>query len=113
MSFLAACASISPTTKERVAQSEMSVQQAQSTIGSSEAGALELQRAREQLAAARRAMDDEKEVEALRHANEAKLTAELAVAKAQSTAARKAADEMLASIEMLRNEAGRTQPLAR
>jgi len=112
--LLSACGGISPTTKERVAQIEMSVQQAQSTIGSSESGAVELQRAREQLGAARRAMDAGKEGEALRNATEAQLSAELAVAKSQSAAARKAAEDTLASVETLRKEAARPdQPVSR
>jgi hypothetical protein len=114
LSLLVACGGISQTTKERVAQVETAVQQAQSAIGSSESGAVELQRAREHLGAARRAIDDGKEGQAMRHATEAQLGAELAIAKAQSAAARKAAEDMLASIETLRKEANRDdQPVAR
>lgn len=112
LSVLAGCGGITPATKERVAQTQMAVQQAQTTIGTSESGALELQRAREQLEAAQRALKDKKEGQALRYANEAQLSAELAVAKSQSASARKAAEDMLASIETLRNEAER-QPLNR
>jgi acetylglutamate kinase len=108
--LLTACGGISPSTKERVAQTEMAVQQAQTTLGTSENGAIELQRAREALATAKRAMENGKEGEALRGANEAQLSAELAVAKSQSATARKAAEDMLASIETLRKEATRGQP---
>ena len=107
LGLLAACGGISPATKERMARSETAVQQAQTTLGNSESGALELQRAREHLDAARKALDDNQEGQALRHANEAQLQAELAVAKSQSATARKAAADMQASIETLRNEAVR------
>jgi hypothetical protein len=96
-----------------VAQIETSVQQAQTTIGTSESGAVELQRAREHLAAAQRAVQSEKEGEALRHANEAQLSAELAIAKSQSAAARKAAEDTMASVETLRKEAARDEPAPR
>ena len=113
IALLAACAGVSPSTKERIAQTETAIKQAQGTIGTSESGAVELQRARERLAAAQQALDKRKEGVALREANEAQLQAELAVAKAQSATARKAAEDMLASIEALRNEAVRTEPLTR
>lgn len=114
LSLLAACGGIAPTTKERVAQVETAVTQAQTTIGSSESGAVELQKAREHLAAARQAIDGGKEGQALRHATEAQVNAELAIAKSQSATARKSAEDTLASIETLRKEAARgEQPVAR
>jgi hypothetical protein len=113
LGLLTACGGISQSTKESLAKTETAVQQAQSTIGTSESGAIELQHAREHLDAARRAADKGQEGEALRHANEAKLQAELSVAKSQSATARKAAADMLASIEALRKEAVRDQPAAR
>jgi hypothetical protein len=107
--MLAACAGVTPGTKERIAQTETAIKQAQGTIGTSESGAVELQRARERLEAAQRAVDKRKEGLALREANEAQLQAELAVAKAQSAKARKAAEDLVASIEALRNEAVRSE----
>jgi len=104
---LTACGGISASTRESMAKTDTAVQQAQKTLGNSESGALELQRAREHMEAARRAADKGQEGQALRHANEAQLQAELAVAKSQSAAARKAAADALASIESLRNEAVR------
>lgn len=96
-----------------MARSETSVQQAQQTIGNSEQGALELQHAKENLDAARKAIKDGNEQMADRHAQLAQLDAELAVSKSQSAAARKAADELLASIKTLRQEAERpTAPTA-
>ena len=105
--LLAGCGGISDLTTERVARSETSVQQAQQTVGNSEQGALELQRAKENLDGARKAMKDGKEPMADRYAQLAQLDAELAVSKSQSASARKAADELLASIKTLRQEAER------
>jgi chromosome segregation ATPase len=105
--LLAGCGGVSDLTKERVARSETSVQQAQQTVGNSEQGAVELQRAKENLEAARRAIKDGKEQVADRSAQMAQLDAELAVSKAQSADARKAADELLASIKQLRQESER------
>ncbi len=110
--LLAGCGGVSDLTRERVARSETSVQQAQQTVGNSEQGAVELQRAKESLDTARRAMKDGNEQQAERYAQLAQLDAELAVSKSQSASARKAADEVLASIKTLRQEAerGATQP---
>jgi Domain of unknown function (DUF4398) len=110
---LAGCGGVSEVTKERVARSETAVQQAQQTVGNSEAGAVELQQAKEVAAAARAQLDRENAKEAERLAQRAQLTAELAVAKSQSSQARRAADELLASIETLRQEAARGQTTTR
>jgi hypothetical protein len=107
LGIFAGCGGVSEVTKERVARSETVVQQAQSAVGNSEAGALELQRAKEQLDAARAELKRDNSKNAERYAAQAQLTAELAVAKSQSAQARKAADELLASIETLRQEASR------
>jgi hypothetical protein len=105
--LLAGCGGVSDLTRERVARSETSVQQAQQTIGNSEQGAVELQRAKENLDLARRALKDSNEQKAERYAQLAQLDAELAVSKSQSANARKAADELLASIKTLRQETQR------
>lgn len=108
MGLLAGCGSVSDVTRERVARSESVVQQSQQTIGNAEAGAIDMQRAKELLAAAQRELNEEKNGPAAeRYANQAQLTSELAVAKTQSASARKAADELMASIETLRQEASR------
>jgi hypothetical protein len=107
VSLLVGCGGVSELTKERVARSETAVQSATQTIGNAETGAVELQRAKENLAKAQAALKAEKEKEAERYAQYAQLSAELAVAKSQSGAARKAADEVLASVETLRREAAR------
>lgn len=106
------CGGVSEVTKERVARSETAVKQAQQNVGNAEQGALELQKARDHLDEARRALDDEKEQPALRHAQQAELFAELAVARTQSASARRAAEELQASIRTLRQEAERGSPTA-
>lgn len=106
-SLLAGCGGVSDLTRERVARSETSVQQAQQSIGTSESGAVELQRARDTLQRAQQALKEKNEKQAERLAQQAQLDAELAVAKSQSASARKAADELLASIQTLREEANR------
>src|ERR1044072_4752989 len=105
--LLTGCGGVSDLTKEHVARSETTVQQAQQTIGNSEKGAVELQRAKENLDGARKAMKDGNEQMTDRYAQLAQLDAELAVSKSQSASARKAADEVLASIKQLRQEAER------
>lgn len=113
LATLSACSNVSALTKERVAQSDASFRQAQQVVGRSEAGAIELQQAREKLDAAKTALANDRQQEAERSAAQAHLYAELAVAKSQSAAARKAADEVLASVETLRSEAERTSPTQR
>jgi hypothetical protein len=113
LGLLSACTGVSNLTKEHVAQSDTSVQQAQQTAGKSEHGAVELQQARERLDAAKSALAKGQEQEAERAAAQAHLYAELAVAKSQSADARKAADEVLASLNMLRQETERTTPTQR
>jgi len=110
---LAGCSSTSALTKERVAQSDTSVQQAQQAVGSSEAGAIELQQAKDKLSDAKTALAREQPKVAERSAAQAHLYAELAIAKSQSASARKAAEEVLASLETLRTETGRSSPAQR
>jgi hypothetical protein len=106
---LAGCGGVSDLTKERVTRSASVVEQSQQTVGNSEAGAVEMQRARELSEAAQNELRKDNADAAERFAAQAQLTAELAVAKAQSAQARKAADELMASIETLRQEAARSQ----
>jgi hypothetical protein len=105
--MLGAC-SVSKATKEAVARADTRLQQAQGALGNSEGGAVELQRARDHLQQAKEAVKDGDEEPAQRHAQQAELDVELAVAKAQNVPARKAADEMQASIQQLRQEAQRS-----
>jgi hypothetical protein len=113
LATLGACTNVSALTKERVAQSDASFQQAQQSVGRSEAGAIELEQARDKLNAAKAALANNRQQEAEHSAAQAHLYAELAMAKSQSAAARKAADEVLASLEMLRSETERTSPTQR
>jgi hypothetical protein len=110
VAVLAGCGGVSDLTRERVGRSETAVKQAQQTLGNSEAGALEMQSAKQHLEQAQAAVKDKKEKDAERHARLAELDAELAVAKSQSASSRRAADELLASIEALRKEATRAMP---
>ena len=105
--MLAGCSSVSEVTRERVARSESSLQQAQQAVGRSEAGAIELQRAKDNLEQAKAALGKKESEKAERYAQLAQLDAELAVSKSQSASARKAADEVMASIQQLRQEAAR------
>jgi flagellar motility protein MotE (MotC chaperone) len=106
--LLAGCGGVSDLTRERVGRSETSVQQAQQTIGNEEIGQVELQRAKGNLDQARRHLKDGDEKQADRYAQLAQLDAEVAVAKAQSSRDRKAAEEVRASIQTLQQEAERS-----
>lgn len=105
--LLTACGSANELTKQQVARSETAVTQAQAAVGTSEAGAIQLQQAKETLGQAQKALAKNDEKQAQRLAAVAELDAQLAVAKAQSAASRKAADELLASIQTLKREADR------
>lgn len=113
LATLGACSNVSALTKERVAQSDTSVQQAQQAVGRSEAGAIELQQAQDRLNAAKAALAKGRQQDAERSAAQAHLYAELAIAKSQSANARKAAEEVLASLDTLRQETERTSPTQR
>jgi hypothetical protein len=102
--------SVSALTKDHVSKSDVAVQQATQTLGNTEAGAIELQRAKDNLAQAKAAVAAKNDKAADRFASMAQLDAELAVAKSQTASTRKAADEVLASVETLRNEAARGTP---
>ena len=110
---LSACSSVSDLQKERVSKSDTSVEQAQQTIGRSEHGAVELQQARDKLNAAKSALAKGQGEAAERAAAQAHLYAELAVAKSQSADARKSANEVLTSLETLRQETERGTPAQR
>lgn len=113
LGMLTACGGVSELTRQQVARSETAVKQAETTIGTSEAGAIELQQAKESFAQAQHALEKKEEKQAQRFASQAELNAQLAVAKSQSASARKAADELLASIQTLRQEAERAGATSR
>jgi hypothetical protein len=110
---LSACSEVSTATKERVTETETWVQRTQQTLGSSEHGAVELQQAKEKLGSAKSAVEKGQEQQALRSATQAHLYAELAMAKSQSADARKAANDVQAGVDILRQETERTTPTQR
>jgi hypothetical protein len=107
LSVIAGCAAPSESVREEIARSETTVQQIQQSGVTQETGGLELEQAKDKTAQARRALDKGDEQTALRLAEQARLDAELARAKARSKTAQKSAEEVMSSIETLRQEAGR------
>ena len=105
--MLAGC-SVSQATKDAVARADTRFQQAQQALGSSEGSAMELQRAKDHLEQAKQAMKKNDDKPAQRLAQQAELDVELAVAKSQQATARKAAAELQASIQQLRQETERS-----
>jgi len=108
LATLTACGGVSELTRQQVARSETAVRQAETSVGNSEAGAIELQQARDTFAEAQRELTAKNETRAQRLAVQAELEAQLAVAKTQNAQARRAADELLASIQTLRQETERS-----
>jgi hypothetical protein len=108
-----ACSSVPDVSRERVARSETIVQQAEQTVGLSESGSVELQRAKARLEMAKKALSEQRAIEAERAGLQAELHADLAIAQTEGAAAREAAAEMRASIETLRKEAERNSPTLR
>ena len=109
---LGAC-SVSQATKDTVARADTRFQQAKQALGSSEGGAVELQRASDHLQQAKEAVKDGDEKPAQRHAQQAELDVEHALAKAQNASARKAAAELQAGLQQLRQEAQRSTTTTR
>jgi Domain of unknown function (DUF4398) len=102
---MAGCAGKPPLAN--LSQAELAVQEADTNTASQYAP-LELKTAREQLADAKRAMDDEEYDEARRLADQALANAQLAEAKAGAEKARQAAAELQKSIQTLRAEVQRS-----
>lgn len=100
------CSSMPPPRPE-IAQAERAVDQAVATEGATEHAPLEMQKAREKLELARAAMHDERYADARRFADEALVDAELARAKAEAAAMERNAEELMLTIERLRDEAQR------
>ena len=111
IALFAACGGVSKLTEQRVERSETVVRQARLSVGQSEEGAVELQRATERLASAKAALADKQEKQAERFAQQAELEAELSVARAETGHARRAADEVAAGTATLRQETERTETL--
>jgi hypothetical protein len=108
LATLTACGGVSELTRQQVARSETAVRQAETAVGNSEAGAIELQQARDTYAEAKKQLEAKNETRAQRLAVQAELQAQLATAKTQNAQARRAADELLASIQTLRQETERS-----
>lgn len=108
MSVIAGCATTNEGLREDIARTEASIQQVQESGMTREAGGLELEQAKDKVARARKAFENGDEETAMRMAQEARLDADLAQAKARSRSAQQAVQEVTASIESLRREAGRT-----
>ena len=104
-----ACGGVSKLTEQRVERSETVIRQARLAVGTSENGAVELQRATQHLAAAKSSLANKREKDAGRFAHQAELEAELAVARAETGHARRAADEVSEGTATLRQETERTE----
>lgn len=105
---LGACASSPDRPFQDLARAEASIEQADQT-GAREYGATELDAAREKLALARAAADNDENVAASRYAKEAAVDAELAMAVTRNRKAERALEELNRSIETLRQEIARNQ----
>jgi hypothetical protein len=89
-----------------LSKAELAVDQANQSEAS-EYASLELQMAREHLANAKQAMQQENYEQARRLAEKALVNAQLAETKAEAASARQAAEELRKSIESLRREVER------
>lgn len=103
--LLSACASI-PAPTEQMAVSKVALNNAVSA-GAGESAQLELRNAQEKLDRANAAMSAEEFERARRWAEQAEVDAKLAEAKARSTKAYKAVEEVQASLRALREEINR------
>lgn len=101
----AGCAS-TPIPNEKVAVAKASVQRAEQA-GAVELAPVEMQAARDKLARAEKAMADKDAQPATQLAEQANLDAQLAEATAQEHRSHKAATELDASLQTLRNESQR------
>jgi len=105
-SMLIGCASSPPMPVAEFARAQTLVQQAERNQAQRFA-AMELGSAKEKLYQAKTAMDKKKPKLAYQYASEAALDAELALARSSSAQAEKAAAELSASIDELREESQR------
>ena len=97
------CASV-PVPSGTISQAELTIEQAQQA-GAQEHAPLELYQAREKLAAAKAAVEQDKNERAARIAELALADAQLAEARARTETARRTEAEVRASLETLRAEA--------
>lgn len=109
MSGLMGCASVPAPTKELQA-AELAITNAQQD-NALESAALEMSSAREKLAAARAAVEEKKMEEAARLAEQSRVEAELASAKAKEVKAKAVNEDMKNSTETLKQEMQRNLQL--
>lgn len=108
MLLVSGCGSSPERPDRQLARAESSIQRAERS-GARQHGSLALDRAREKLMQARRAVDNEEMKVALRLAAEAEVDAELATAQADRYKADNALREINDSIETLRREIERAK----
>lgn len=94
--------------RDDLAQAKASVDAAQRN-GAAQYGAAELDLARQKLTAAQRALDDKDEQRALDLSQEAKLDADLALAKSENQEQQAALTQLKDSIRTLQDEASRNE----
>lgn len=102
---LTGCAS-APVPTEQFAVAQSSIERA-TAAGAAEHAALEIKTARDKLAAAQRAVEDEEYAKASALAEEASVDAKLAEAKSESAKAKRSVSEIQDNLRSLRNELDR------
>jgi len=100
---LVACATVPQPPNQELAAAEMAISSADQARAVDYASA-ELHEARTKLAAARAAVQQEKMILAQQLAEQSRVDAELALAKAQATKAKAINDEMLKSTDVMKQE---------
>lgn len=105
---LGACASYQPTPTAKIQAAELAIKAAE-IAGVNNYASVELTEARRNLAAANTAVLKDEMTIALHLAEQAKIGAELAAAKAEVTAAQKVNDDMINSIAALKTEMQRNR----
>jgi len=103
---LSGCADKVPPPTQQVTMATQAISQAESS-GAFDLAPLELKSAREKLTQAKLAMEQEKNDQARRLADEAIIDANLAEAKARSAKSQKVVEELKESIRILREEINR------
>jgi len=102
---LAGCASV-PRPDAQLAEADLALRNAEQ-VDAAHHAPLDMRQARDQYDEAKRAVEDDENLEARRLAESAAVKAELAATRARAARTRAAADEIRQSIESLRSEAQR------
>lgn len=106
---LAGCASYDvPPPRAEFAQADLAIEQA-SSADAAQYAPLALRDARQKMNQAREALYEERFLEAQRLADEAKVSAELALAESQTARAEQLAEENMRGLEVLREELRRQE----